>query len=144
MTLTIMRKTFKKQRPRIINYRPFKHFSNEEFRKPLIDNLSNQIYVNNNDGFNRFCKIIIDTLNSFALIKNKFVRANQMPFTTKELSREIMKSSRLRNSFLRKKTEGIRKLYVKQRNKCVSLLKKAKKEYYQSLDVENVIDNKKF
>ena len=33
LTLTIMRKTFKKQRPRIINYRPFKHFSNEEFRK---------------------------------------------------------------------------------------------------------------
>ena len=118
-----MRKTFKKQRPRIINYRPFKHFSNEEFRKPLIDNLSNQIYVNNNDGFNRFCKIIIDTLNSFALIKNKFVRASQMPFTTKELSREIMKSSRLRNSFLRKKTEETRKLYVKQRNKCVSLEK---------------------
>ena len=66
-----------------------------------------------------------------------------MPFTTKELWREI-KSSRLRNSFLRKKTEETRKLYVKQRNKCVSLLKKAKKEYYQSLDEENVIDNKKF
>ena len=57
MTLTIMRKTFKKQRPRIINYRSFKHFSNEEFRKLLIENLSNQIYVNNDDGFNRFCKI---------------------------------------------------------------------------------------
>ena len=42
MTLTIMRKTFKNQRPRIINYRSFKHFSNEEFRKSLIDNLSNQ------------------------------------------------------------------------------------------------------
>ena len=67
-----------------------------------------------------------------------------MPFTTKDFSREIIKSSRLRNSFLRKKTEETRKLYVKQRNKCVSLLKKAKKEYYQSLDEENVIDNKKF
>ena len=80
MTLTIMRKTFKKQRPRIINYRSFKHFSNEEFRKSLIDNLSNQLYVNNDDGFNRFFEISIDTLNSFAPIKNKFVRTNQMPF----------------------------------------------------------------
>ena len=67
-----------------------------------------------------------------------------MPFTTKDFSREIIKSSRLRNSFLRKKTEETRKLHVKQRNKCVSLLKKAKKEYYQSLDEGNVIDNKKF
>ena len=124
MTLTIMRKTFKNQRPRIINYRSFKHFSNEEFRKSLIDNLSNQIYVNNDDGFNRFCKISIDTLNSFTPIKNKFARGNQMPFITKELSREIMKRSRLRNTFLRKKTEETCKLYVKQRNKCAYLLKK--------------------
>ena len=29
MTLTIMKKTFKKQRPRVISYRLFKHFSNE-------------------------------------------------------------------------------------------------------------------
>ena len=51
----------------------FKHFSNEEFRNFLIDNLSNQIYVNNDDGFNRFCKISIDTLNSFAPIKNNLL-----------------------------------------------------------------------
>ena len=94
-----MRKRFKKQRPRIISYRSFKHFSNEEFRMSLIDNLSNKIYVKNDDGCNRFCKISIDTLNSFAPIKNKFVRAYQMPFITKGLSREIMKRSRLTNNF---------------------------------------------
>ena len=91
LTLTIMKKTFKKQRS-------FKHFS--FFRESLIDNLSNQIYVSNDDGFNRFCKLSIDTLNIFAPIKNKFIRTNQMPFITKGLSREIMKRLRLRNSFL--------------------------------------------
>ena len=100
LTLTIMRKTFKKQRPRINNYRSFKYFSKEEFRKSLIDKLTNQIYVNNNDGFNRFCKTSIDTLNSFVPINNKFFRVNQMPFTTEELSKETMKKSRLRNNFL--------------------------------------------
>ena len=124
MTSTITRKTFRKQRPRIINYRSFKHFFNEEFRKSLIDNLSNQMYANNDDGFNRFYKISIDILNSFAPAKNKFVRANQMPFITKELSKEIMKRSRLGKNFLRKKTEETRKLYVKERNECVSVLKK--------------------
>ena len=119
-----MRKTFKKQRPRIINYRSFKLCSHEKFRKPLIDNLSSQIYDNNDDGFNRFCKISIDALNSFAPIKNKFVRTSQMPFITKGPSREIMRRSRLRNIFLRKKTEEACKLYVKQMNKCVCLLKK--------------------
>ena len=85
MTLTITRKTFKKQRPRIISYRSFKHFSNEEFRRSLIDNLSIHIYVNNNDGFKMFGQISIDALNSFAPIKNTFVRANQTPFIKKEL-----------------------------------------------------------
>ena len=61
-----------------------------------------------------------------------------MLFITKELSKEIMKRSRRRNNFLRKTTDETRQLYVKQRNKCVFLLKKAKKEYYQNLD------NKKF
>ena len=51
MTLTIIKKMFKKQRPRIINYRSFKHFSNKEFRKSFINSLSNQIYVNNDNGF---------------------------------------------------------------------------------------------
>ena len=67
-----------------------------------------------------------------------------MPFITKELSREIMKKSRLKNNFLPKKTEETHKLYAKQRNKRVLLLKKVKKEYYQNLDEKNVIDNKKF
>ena len=61
---------------------------------------------------------------------NKFVRANQMPFILNELSRESMKRLRLRNNFLQKKTDETHKLHVKQRNKCVSLLKTAKKEYY--------------
>ena len=68
----------------------------------------------------------------------------QRPTTISLLAREIMKSSRLRNNFLQKKTEETHKLYVRQRNRCVSLLKKAKKESYQNLDEKNVIDNKKF
>ena len=57
-----------------------------------------------------------------------------MSFITKGLSKKNNEKLRLRNNFLRKKTEETSKLYVKQRNKCVSLLKKAKKEYYQNLD----------
>ena len=64
---------FKKLRPRIINYRSFKHFPNEDFRESLVHRLSNQIYVNNDDGFNRFCKININILNSFATIKRNFL-----------------------------------------------------------------------
>ena len=36
MTLTVMRKKFKKFQPKVIHYRPYKHFSNEYFRKCLL------------------------------------------------------------------------------------------------------------
>ena len=97
MTVTVMRKTFKKVRPRIINYRSFKHFSNENFRISLEKKLSWEVYVNNNDRLERLCKITMDNLNKVAPIKRKYARGNQMPFMTKELSKEIMARSRLRN-----------------------------------------------
>ena len=49
MTVTVLRKTFKKVRPRIINYRSFKHFSNEAFRVSFKKNLSNEVYFNNDN-----------------------------------------------------------------------------------------------
>ena len=54
----------------------------------------------------------MDTLNSFAPIKKKYARGNQMPFMTKNLSKEIMTRSRLRNKYLKNKTEETRPLYT--------------------------------
>ena len=142
MTVTVLRKTFKKVRPRIINYRSFKHFSNEAFRVSFKNNLSNEVNVNNDNGLERFCKTAIDTLNKTAPIKKKYARGNQMPFMTKELLKEIMLRSRLRNKFLIDKTDENRFLYIQQRNKCVALLRKTKKTYYENLDEKNVTDKK--
>ena len=60
------------------------------------------------------------------------------------LSKEIMKRSRLRNKFLRSKSEADKKHYVKQKNYCVSLLRRTKKEYYGNLDPKKVADNRTF
>ena len=40
MTLAVMRKSFKKYQPKIINYKSYKNFSNEKYRETLINNLS--------------------------------------------------------------------------------------------------------
>ena len=42
-------------------------------RETRIDHLPNQIYDNNDEGFNRPCKLSIYTLNSFAPIKKKLL-----------------------------------------------------------------------
>ena len=67
-----------------------------------------------------------------------------MPFMTISHSKEIMTRSRLRNKYLKHKTEENRLLYTQQRNKCVSLLRKTKMNYYGNLNEKDITDNKKF
>ena len=50
-----------------------------------------------------------------------------MSFAKKEFSSAIKERMRLRNDVLRKKTEENGKLYIKQRDKYVSLLNRLKK-----------------
>ena len=76
--------------------------------------------------------------------REKIVRGNQMPFITKDLSKAIMKRSRLRNNFLKNRTGENKTLYTKQRNYCISLLKKSKKKYFANLNEKDIIDNKLF
>ena len=59
MTLTVMRKSFKKLKPRVINYRSYKHFSDEIFREGLLEKLSQQTFVNNDYGFENFAILLL-------------------------------------------------------------------------------------
>ena len=55
-----------------------------------------------------------------------------------------MHRTRFHNKYLRIKTDESKKKYTTQRNYCVSLLRKSKREYYSGLDVKNITDNKTF
>ena len=127
MTLTVTRKSFKKYQPKIINYRSYKDFSNEEYRETLINNLSKENFINNDDDFQRFCHISVDVLNKHAPCKKKHARGYQMPFFIKELSNAIVKQTELRNIFLQNRSEENRIRYTKQKFLCLSF-KESKKE----------------
>ena len=71
--------------------------------------------MNKYEELQRFCEI---KLNQHAPKKIKYVRGNEIPFLAKQLSKEIMKRSRLRNNCLINTTEGNKILYNKQRNYC--------------------------
>ena len=120
-------KIFKKYQPKAINYRSYKNFSNEKYREKLSNNLPKENFVNNDDGFQRFCHII-DALSKHAPRKKKYARGNQMPFFKRQLSKAIMTRTILQNIFLQNRGEENRIRYTKQRNICVSLLKKKKKK----------------
>ena len=144
MTLTVMRKFFKKIKPRIINYRSYNNFSNEYYRKCLFNELKRETFVNNDRGFEKFCDMSITLLNKHAPIKMKYKGSIHMPFIAKEYSKAIMKRSKLRNNCLKNKSDANRMLYKKQRNYCVSLLRNSKTNYYANLDDKKQSDNKLF
>ena len=62
----------------------------------------------------------------------------------KTLEKAIMVRFKLRNVFLKNKTEENRSNYSKQRDLCVTLLRKSKREYFGNLNDKNLCDNKKF
>ena len=55
-----------------------------------------------------------------------------------------MKGLKVRNKYLRKRTNEAKSLYNKQRNLCVSILRKNKRDYFGNLNNKIVTDNRKF
>ena len=72
------------------------------------------------------------------------IRFDNNVFVTKELRKEVMKRSKLRNKFNRNRNHGNWCNFKFQRNYCVKLLSKTKKQCYENLSVNNVMDNQTF
>ena len=62
----------------------------------------------------------------------------------KELNQAITGRSKLRNKYLKSKSEIDKQRYNKQRNYCVILLRLKKQNYYESLNISKITDNKNF
>ena len=141
LTTTVLKQYFPKPKPKIVNYRDYRNFRNDEFRAEL-DNEILKLDINNIEY--QHLNIFIKILNKYAPMKVKYLRANHGNFMTNVLHKAIMKRSRPRNTFLRDRTETSRKKYKKQRNFCVNLLKKAKKDHFANIGVNSVSGNRKF
>ena len=134
MTVPIMKASFQRLQPRIINYRDYRRFQNDVFREELLSELLDVSIGENEKDFSNFLDICKKNVNDHAPCKQKYVRGNHLPFMNKTLSKEIMKRTRLRNKFLNNKNDYNKREFSKQRNYCVSLVRKSKKLYYSNLD----------
>ena len=139
MVVSVFKTSFKKQKPKIVTYRDYKRFDNEKFRESLITCFS----TGKNISYDAFENLVLQTLDKMAPIK-KHIRGNQSSFMNKDIHKAIMTRTRLRNRFLKEPTQMNRLAYKKQRNYCVSLMRQNKKQYYGSLNVNHITDNKNF
>ena len=74
-----------------------------------------------------FMSTALNVLEKHAPIKKRYVRGNESPFMSKPLKKEIMKRSRLKNKFLKDQNHENKLAYNKQRNICITMLRKAKR-----------------
>ena len=88
MTLTVMRKSFKKYQPKTINYRSYKSLSNEKYRETLIENLSKENFINNDDGFRRFCHISLDVLTNMHHVRRSMFKVIKCPSLIKNCRKQ--------------------------------------------------------
>ena len=92
---------FQKREAKIINCRDYKNFSNEEFRQQVLKDVLKTAQNGNIVSYESFLTICQWALDSRASKKQKYVRSNQSPFINKNILKTTMDRSRLRNKFLK-------------------------------------------
>ena len=138
MTVTVMKRYFKKKDPIVIEYRDMKNFDGMKFREDLRIELEKMEKVTIVD----FYTIFLTIWNAHAPVKKKVVRGNNAPFMNKTLSKAFMHRAKLRNNSHKFPTPENIEAFKQYRNFCVNLLRKEKKKFYNNLDVSIMFDNK--
>ena len=142
LVVTILKMYLPNNQPKVITYRDYKNFDNSRFSEELLSEIKQLGPLNKNIII--FRNVFINVLEKYAPEKQKYIRANKANFMDSKLNQAIMLRSKLRNKFLKSRSNKDREAYKKQRNLCVSLLRQNKKYYFETLDIKSVTDNKIF
>ena len=101
MTLTVLKSSFAKQKPRILNYRNYKFFNNTLFRDQVLNKLINSNLQKSDKGLKHFKETCLSVVNTIAPLRSRSIRANQAPFINKEIQGGVMVTSKLRKTFVK-------------------------------------------
>ncbi|XP_057305354.1 uncharacterized protein LOC130642282 [Hydractinia symbiolongicarpus] len=140
VVVTFLNVEIAKKGPKIINYRCYRLFNDEHFKHDL----ELLIALNNDLNYNDFDEQFSQLVSKHAPIKYKVVRNNNSPFITKAVRKEIMIRSRFKNIYNKHPSIKNWENFKRQRNKCVTVCRDAKRIYYTSLNMNNIFDNKRF
>ena len=77
-------------------------------------------------------------------MKKKYARANDGPFMNQSLRKAIMLRSRLKNRYNNSRTAEHWEVFHRQRNLCVRLFRKEKRNFYKNLNISDINDNNNF
>ena len=139
LIFTILISSFIKLKRKVITYRCFKSFDVEAFRNNLLNSphtipMGDITYPN----FEGIYLIIPDIHTPF---KQTYVRGNGQPFITKSLRKAIMVRTKLMNIYYRFHNDENLRIFKDQRNYCVKLFNKTKRNFYGNINISTITDN---
>ena len=109
MSTTVMKITFRKVEPKVIKYHDYKFFWKDTLRESLQNIDSQNLKSNCDDHYNNFAISCKNVLDKIAPWKKKYVTGNHSPFMNKALSKVIVVRTKLRNTFLKNRSEENKK-----------------------------------
>ena len=104
-------------------YRDMKKFDRDAFRDDLWSKIGKL-----DEDYESFEDTFLSTLNKYAPLKKKILRANHKPYVTKEMRKAIMKRSELVTKYRKNPTDENLKAWKKQKNYCSKLYKRERKK----------------
>ena len=78
--VTVLKPSFVKQKPRLLNYRNYKFFNNTLFKDQVLDRLRNSNFQISDKDVKHFRETCLSVLNTVSPLKSRFIRAIQAPF----------------------------------------------------------------
>ena len=78
--VTVLKPSFVKQKPRVLNYRNYKFFNNTLFKDQVLDKLRNSNFQISDKDLKHFRETCLSVLNTMSPLKRRFIRAIQAPF----------------------------------------------------------------
>ena len=137
---TILNSTYVKLPPKTIRYRKYKNFQMEEFQRELQIKLSETTHAD----YQVLHSVIVNVLQKHAPLKQRVVRGNNKPHVKADLRRAIMKRTRLKKKANKTGNEEDIQKYKQQRNLIVNMNRKAKRDFYNSVDLNTANNDRKF
>ena len=140
MIFTCMKSTYTKIPPKIISYRDYKNFDKESFLCEINESLR-EIPIISYKSINTISEVVLE---KYAPVKSKVLRGNEKMHMNKELRKAIMVRSKLKNvaDTTNDPIDILR--YKKQRNICVHLNRKSKREAMSKINVNRVENARTF
>ena len=144
LVLTLMKTHIPRLKPKVIKYRSYKKFEPEKFLQDVKD-IDFKEDLNDADSFYKnISSAFREIVDRHAPLKTKVQRGNAAPFMNQQLQKAIYTRSRLKKRLNKNPTAQNRTNFKKQRNKCVSLRKKAIKSHFKEATKNGIMSNKEF